>query len=213
MLRPTTYFHIFIKRPVSNTTLRYRTLKKKMVSSNKEVNRHIRNILFVLGPVINWSRLLCTTERVLNNFVKQPLGVSPNTLLFGNAFSTDRSLLTQIDQDVSGVKQRSTQDFFDSLIARQALRRYTRKQPSMRPTKNGTLNTHITQSYGNGWKRKWTITPAQPNLCQIHSYSQSHGAYTTTYIRCHECIQVRNPFSGSWNIFNRSNLTLRPSTQ
>jgi len=121
MLRPTTYFHIFIKRPVSNTTLRYRTLKKKMVSSNKEVNRHIRNILFVLGPVINWSRLLCTTERVLNNFVKQPLGVSPNTLLFGNAFSTDRSLLTQIDQDVSGVKQRSTQDFFDSLIARQAL--------------------------------------------------------------------------------------------
>ena len=85
-----------------HTTIQYSKEENGIVErANKEVNRHKRNNLFVLGPVINWSRLLCTTERVLNNFVKQPLGVSPNTLLFGNAFSTDRSLLTQIDQDVS----------------------------------------------------------------------------------------------------------------
>ena len=60
--------------------------------------------------------------------VKQSLGISPNTLLsliwtllFGNAFSTNRSLLNQIDQDVSGVKPRSTQDFVDIIIAENAL--------------------------------------------------------------------------------------------
>ena len=53
--------------------------------------------------------------------MKQPLGVLSNTLLFGNAFSTDRSLPTQIDQDNTGVKARSTQDFVDTLIARKAL--------------------------------------------------------------------------------------------
>ena len=105
-----------------HTTIPYSKEENGIVErANKEVNRHIRNILFDLGPVKNWSRLLCTTKRVLNNSVKQPLGVSPNTILFGNAFSTDRSLLTQIDQDVSGVKPRSTQDFVDTLIARQAL--------------------------------------------------------------------------------------------
>ena len=65
------------------------------------MNRHIRNILFDVGNVQHWSRILCTTERVLNNSIKQPLGASPNTLLFGNAFSVDRTLLTQIDQDVA----------------------------------------------------------------------------------------------------------------
>ena len=60
------------------------------------------------------------TERVLNTSVKQPLGVSPNTLLFGNAFSTDPSLLTQLDCDVADAQPRSIRDFVDTLIDRQA---------------------------------------------------------------------------------------------
>ena len=63
--------------------------------------------------------MLCTTERILNNSVKQPLVASPNTLLFGNSFSVDRTLLTKIDQNVAAVNPRSTQDFVDTLIARQ----------------------------------------------------------------------------------------------
>ena len=58
-------------------------------------------------------RVLCTTEQVPNNSVKQPLGLHQ----FGDAFSVDRTLLTQIDQDVADVKPRSTQDFVDTLIA------------------------------------------------------------------------------------------------
>ena len=57
---------------------------------------------------------------MLNTSVKQPLGLSPNALLFGNAFSTDPSLLTQLDRDVSNEQPRSIQDFVDTSIERQA---------------------------------------------------------------------------------------------
>ena len=87
--------------------------------ANKDVNRHIRNVLFDKGPFKNWSRLLCMTERVLNTSVEKPLGISPNTLLFGNAFLTDPSLLTQLDHDVTDVQPRSIRDFIDTLIERQ----------------------------------------------------------------------------------------------
>ena len=79
----------------------YSKEENEVVERAKEVNRHLRNVLFDKGYFKNWSRLLCITERVLNTSVKQPLGVSPNTLLFDNAFSTDPSLLTQLDRDIS----------------------------------------------------------------------------------------------------------------
>jgi transposase InsO family protein len=79
-----------------HTTIPYSKEENGIVErANKEVNGHIRNILFDKRHFKNWSRgLLCMTKRVLNTSVKQPLGVSPNTLLFGHAFSTDPSLRT-----------------------------------------------------------------------------------------------------------------------
>ena len=61
--------------------------------ANKEVNRRIRNVLFDKGHFKICLRLLSMTERFLNISEKQPLGVSPNTLLFGNAF-IDGSIIT-----------------------------------------------------------------------------------------------------------------------
>jgi hypothetical protein len=87
--------------------------------ANKEVNRHIRNILFDKGHFKNWSRLLCMTERILNSSVKQPLGASPNTLLFGHAFQVDPALLSTLDRDISDEKPRSIRDFVDTLMERQ----------------------------------------------------------------------------------------------
>ena len=87
--------------------------------ANEDISPHIRSPVRH-GHVNNWSRLLCTTDRVLNNSVKQKLGASTNILQFGDVFSVDRALLTQIDQDVSDVTPRSTQDFVDTLIARHA---------------------------------------------------------------------------------------------
>ena len=151
------HFHTSTKSPVSNIIPLYRTLRKKMASSNKKRSQSTHTEYF-LRLKIHWSRVLFTTERKLINAVKQPLRVLPNTLLFGNAFSTYRSLLTLIHHDDSGVKPRSTQDFVDTLIVRQALfitLRFTRKQPSMRPTYvNDTLTAHETQNCGTCWKRK-----------------------------------------------------------
>ena len=53
-------------------------------------------------------------------FDKGHFKISPDTLLFGNAFSTDPSLLTQLDRDVTDVQPRSIRDFVDTLIERQA---------------------------------------------------------------------------------------------
>ena len=64
--------------------------------------------------------MLCMTEKLLNSSVKQPLGVSPNTLLFGNAFHDDTSLLSQIDRDISNTPTQSIRDYVDTLVERQS---------------------------------------------------------------------------------------------
>ena len=47
-----------------HTTIPYSKEENGIVErANKEVNRHIRNILFDKGHFKNWSRLLCMTER------------------------------------------------------------------------------------------------------------------------------------------------------
>ena len=45
--------------------------------------------MFDKGIIKNWSKMICMTEKLFNSSIKQPLGESPNTLLFGNAFCDD----------------------------------------------------------------------------------------------------------------------------
>ena len=65
--------------------------------ANKEVNRHIRNILADKEIVENWPQMLCMTEKLLNSSVKKPLGASPNTLLFGNAITQEPFEISDMD--------------------------------------------------------------------------------------------------------------------
>ena len=58
------------------------------------------------------------TEKLLNSSIKQPLGFSPNTLIFGIAFHMDTSLLGIID--ISYSTPRSVRDYVDTLIERQS---------------------------------------------------------------------------------------------
>jgi len=60
------------------------------------------------------------TEKLLNSSVKHPPVVSPNTLLFGNAFRDDTSLLSQIDRDISNTPTQSIRDYVDTLVERQS---------------------------------------------------------------------------------------------
>jgi hypothetical protein len=86
--------------------------------ANKEVNRHIRNILSDMDDVKNWSQVLCMTEKLLNSSVKQPLGVSPNTLLFGNAINNEAPAICQEMDSMpkNGYPQRSMRDYVDNFM-------------------------------------------------------------------------------------------------
>jgi hypothetical protein len=87
--------------------------------ANKEVNRHIRNILFDSEIRDNWSDFILLTEKLLNSSTKQPIGVSPNTLLYGNAINTDEGLFHVIREQKSMESPISTRDYVDQLLANQ----------------------------------------------------------------------------------------------
>ena len=61
---------------------------------NKEVNRHIRNILSDKECVANWPQMLCMHL----DSVKQPLGASATALLFGNATVQEPGMMAEMDQ-------------------------------------------------------------------------------------------------------------------
>ena len=87
--------------------------------ANKEVNRHIRNILADTNCIHEWPQMLCMIEKLLNSSIKQPLGVSPNTILFGDSIPTEHTLLAEIDNPPPSNTSRSIRDYVDTLMARQ----------------------------------------------------------------------------------------------
>jgi hypothetical protein len=67
--------------------------------ANKEVNRHIRNIMFDTLLRDQWHSHLAITEHVLNSSVKEPTGVSPNTLLSGtHTGAVDEAFILHTDE-------------------------------------------------------------------------------------------------------------------
>jgi hypothetical protein len=83
--------------------------------ANKEVNRHIRNILADEECIPDWPQMLCMTEKLLNS-VKHALGV----LLFGDAIPTEQSLLAEIDRIPTATPPRTIRDYVDKLMDRQS---------------------------------------------------------------------------------------------
>ena len=90
-----------------------------MDRANKEVNQHIRNILADKHCIHEWPQMLCMTEKLLNSIIKQPLGVSPNTILYGDAIPTEYTLLAEIDNTPPSTTLRTIRDYVDTLMARQ----------------------------------------------------------------------------------------------
>ena len=63
--------------------------------------------------------MLCMTEKLLNSSIKQLLGVSPNTILYGDAIPMEHTLLAEIDTIQSTTAPRTIRDYVDTLMARQ----------------------------------------------------------------------------------------------
>ena len=61
--------------------------------ANKEVNRHLRAIVFDRKIKTNWSLVLPLVQRVLNTTVHSSTGVAPAQIIFGSAINLDRHVL------------------------------------------------------------------------------------------------------------------------
>jgi hypothetical protein len=82
--------------------------------ANKEINRHIRNIMFDNVIQASWSDHLDLTANLLNSMVKEPLGKSPHMLVFGREID-----IFPTDTLTPSIPPTTVRDYLDDLIARQ----------------------------------------------------------------------------------------------
>ena len=61
---------------------------------NKEVMRHLRNIVFDKRVVNNWSKFLPIVQRIINTSVNSSTGITPAEAVFPNGLVLDRSLVS-----------------------------------------------------------------------------------------------------------------------
>jgi hypothetical protein len=61
--------------------------------ANKEVNRHLRAIVFNRKIKTKWSLYLPLVQRIMNASVHSTIGVTPAQIVFGNAVNLDRNLI------------------------------------------------------------------------------------------------------------------------
>jgi transposase InsO family protein len=60
--------------------------------ANKEVQRHLKAILFNRNIINDWSDMLPLVQRIINSKVHESTGVSPAQIIYGNTLNLDRSL-------------------------------------------------------------------------------------------------------------------------
>jgi hypothetical protein len=61
--------------------------------SNKEVMRHIKNIIFDKNIQYEWHLYLPLVQRIINGSINSSIGVAPSQLMFGNAINFDRGFV------------------------------------------------------------------------------------------------------------------------
>jgi hypothetical protein len=61
--------------------------------ANKEVMRHLRNILFDRNVYPNWGDYLPLVQRIMNSCIHRSIGVAPCQIVFGNAIDLNRGFL------------------------------------------------------------------------------------------------------------------------
>jgi hypothetical protein len=61
--------------------------------ANKEVNRHVRGIVYNRKKRLQWYKYLPLVQRILNATVHKSIGVSPAQLVFGNSTTLDRQVI------------------------------------------------------------------------------------------------------------------------
>ena len=91
--------------------------------ANKEVNRHLRNLIFDRNILKEWSDFIPLIMKNMNSSVKMALGTSPNTLLFGNMIDVNSSSMPELEAvTLTTTSPKTTlRDYVDKLMNRQSL--------------------------------------------------------------------------------------------
>ena len=66
---------------------------------NKEVNRHLRDILYHTKVKDKWSEALPLVQRIMNAQRMEPIGTSPAQIIFGNSVNLDSGIILQENPD------------------------------------------------------------------------------------------------------------------
>jgi hypothetical protein len=67
--------------------------------ANKEVNRHLRAMVYETKQKKNWKIFLPLVQRIMNALVHSSTRVSPNQIVFGNAIDTGRGLFKPFEEE------------------------------------------------------------------------------------------------------------------
>ena len=83
--------------------------------ANKEVNRHLRTLVYDKKVKRKWATYVPLVQRIMNASVHNTLGVSPAQIVFGNSVRLDRNLLPI----QSNVHSSNVQEYLASLLQAQ----------------------------------------------------------------------------------------------
>jgi hypothetical protein len=82
--------------------------------ANKEVNRHIRAIVYNRKKRLQWYRYLPLVQRILNATIHKSIGVSPAHLVFGNSTTLDRQIIPLPDKSDITTYNQYIQDMLEA---------------------------------------------------------------------------------------------------
>jgi hypothetical protein len=104
-------------------TLPYSKEENSIVErSNKEVMRHLRNIIFDWRVADKWSTYLPIVQRVINSTKHTSTGVTPAEILFGNSIKLDRGIFYDTSnvyekEDIQPTKKKMSKWMADAIKA------------------------------------------------------------------------------------------------
>jgi hypothetical protein len=105
---------------VNTTTLAYSKEENSMVErANKEVMRHLRNILFETNIVDNWEDHLGSVMSIMNHQRRGNFFPSPVSILFGDVYATNRVLNLNTGHTPEGDAPVVLSEWANKLIAQQ----------------------------------------------------------------------------------------------
>jgi len=112
--------------------------------ANKEVMRHLRDIIFATNNPNEWDDKLPFVQRILNAQVHTATGVTPSELVFGKSLDLNRNILTRtvkpIDTSMSDYITKLIKDQDEILKRAMASQRETDIHKIQQAMKKGNLN-------------------------------------------------------------------------